>query len=236
MTIPLHEQIRTDFEKQIMNGELKPGDRIAVEHELMQRYECSRMTVNKALSALSSAGFIERRRRAGSFVARPKVNSMVLDIPDLSVEVTERGQQYGYRLLERQLRKVQPGEIEEKKLAKAGKLLQVDGLHLADDVPLALELRLVNSRAVPGLLEVDLAVDPVGSWLLRHVPWTDVKSRISAVAAREAEAELLELEAGAPCLQVERWTWQNTVPVTYVRTVFVGSAYALVANFGAARP
>ncbi len=62
------------------------------------------MTVNKVLSALAATGMVERRRRAGSFVSRPKVHSAVLQIPDLKVEVESRGVRYSYKLLDRQKR------------------------------------------------------------------------------------------------------------------------------------
>lgn len=215
-----------------MNGELKPGDKIASEHVLMLEYKCSRMTVNKALSKLSHAGLIERRRRAGSFVARPKVRSMVLDVPDLSVEVAERGQSYSYRLLRRLVRRSVMTDEEERKLVRSGHLMQVDGVHYADEVPLAAEFRIVNFLEIPELADVDLAGEPIAHWLLKHVPWTEVESRIMAVPAADEEAKLLQLPIGTPCLQVERWTWRNSTPITYVKTIFVGSSYALTAQFG----
>ncbi|PMZ18025.1 GntR family transcriptional regulator, partial [Pseudomonas sp. FW306-02-F08-AA] len=78
------------------SGELAPGDRLPIEQELMQHYGCARMTVNKALSALLAAGLIDRRKRAGTFVARPRMHSMVLDVPDLPSQIRERGQTYAY--------------------------------------------------------------------------------------------------------------------------------------------
>ena len=61
----LYKTIRQDIERRILTGEWPPGHRIPFEHEIMARYGCSRMTVNKALSELAQADLIERRRRAG---------------------------------------------------------------------------------------------------------------------------------------------------------------------------
>ena len=74
----LYKQIRLDIERRILTGEWPPGHRIPFEHQLMARYGCSRMTVSKALSELAQADLIERRRRAGTFVRRPKFLSAVL--------------------------------------------------------------------------------------------------------------------------------------------------------------
>ena len=96
----LYQRIRNDLEASIMSGAWPPGHRVPFEHELMETYSCSRMTVNKVLSALADAGLVVRRRRAGSFVSRPRVQSAILQIPDLKAEVEKRGERYGYRLLE----------------------------------------------------------------------------------------------------------------------------------------
>jgi GntR family histidine utilization transcriptional repressor len=85
----------------------------------MEQYGCSRMTVNKVLTALAESGMIERRRRAGSFVARqpPHLEQVALEIPDIAMEVGSRGHQYGYRLLQRELRLADVGNAGEVELA-----------------------------------------------------------------------------------------------------------------------
>lgn len=233
MSAPLHQRIRTEIEDQILSGAWPPGHRVPFEHELMATYGCARMTVSKALSALAQDGLIERRRRAGSFVARPKVHSAVLDIPDLRSEVTRRGQAYAFRLISVRRRPAKgPVEVE---LAGGGALLAVKGLHLAAGRPLAIEDRLISLAVAPQAAEVDFARDPPGAWLLEHVPWTEAEHRISAVGADAASAKLLEIPRGAACLAVDRRTWRGAVHVTQVRQLFPGEAYDLVARFGAAR-
>ena len=232
MSKPLHERIRFDCEARILAGDLAPGDRLPTERELMREYGCSRMTVSKALSALAAAGLVARRKRAGTLVARPRMHSMVLDVPDLAAQVRERGQDYRFRLLSRQVRPAREDRPEEALLAGNGAVVAIDGLHLADGAPLALEHRLVNAAAVPGIAGADFDADPPGTWLLRHVPWTEAETRISAAGARGDEATLLAAEPGAPLLCIERWTWRGAERITYVRQIFPADAYDMVARFG----
>lgn len=232
MKISLGERIRSDFERRILAGELAPGARLPTEQELMHDYGCARMTVNKALSALAAAGLIDRRKRAGTFVARPRVHSMVLDVPDIAAQVRERGQAYGWRPLRRLVRPPRADDADEALLAGTGLLVQLDGLHLAEGVPLGLETRLVSADAVPDIVNADLDSVPPGTWLLRHVPWTEAETRIAAVGATGAEAAHLGIEAGAPCLSVERRTWRGAERITAVRQLFPGDAYDMVARFG----
>lgn len=235
MSLPLHERIRSEIEAAILSGALRPGARLPTEHELMQRFGCARMTVNKALSALAAAGLIDRRKRAGSFVARPRVHSMVLDVPDLEQEVTGRGQRYRFNLVSRAIARAAPDCAEEVQLAGDGDLLRIEGVHFADDVPLALEARLVSLSAVPEIAQQDFADTSPGAWLLKHVPWTEAETRIAAVGADRDVALRLALPPGSPCLFVERRTWRGAEGITLVRQHFVGSAYDLIARFGAAR-
>ena len=57
----LYQRIRNDLEARIMSGAWPPGHRVPFEHELMETYSCSRMTVNKVLSALFADPSLVRR-------------------------------------------------------------------------------------------------------------------------------------------------------------------------------
>ena len=227
----LTQRIRGDIEEKIMSGFWRPGDRIPVEHELAAQYGCARMTVTRATEALAAAGLIVRRKRAGSFVAQPRMESAVLDIPDIQANVAEQGKHYTLKLLAQRQR--QPTESpRERQLAGKGSILEIDALHLADDVPFALEHRLISLATVPEAAIVDFATIPPGTWLLAHVPWTEAEHRISANAADEMTAKRLEIDTGTACLVLERHTWRGQGHITAVRQTFPGNCYDLVARFG----
>lgn len=235
----LHERIRSDIESQILSGDLAPGDRLPIERDLMKKYDCSRMTVSKAISALAAAGIVERRRKAGSFVSVPHAHAMVLDIPDLAHEVRERGDAYRFRLIHREIcddDTATPHRIAGSNAAQLdGPLLMTIGIHLSNDRPFAYEIRTVSLTVVP---EIDNAVfdpDAPGTWLLKHVPWTEAETHISAAAANELEARYLEIAENSPCLVLNRKTWRGDNHITAVRQLFIGNAYSLSARFGAAK-
>lgn len=227
---PLYQLIRNAIEARIMSGELRPGDRIPPEHELMALHGCSRMTVNKALSALAQAGLISRQRRRGSFVTRPRIHMAALQIPDIREEIEKRGHAYALRLVARETLGADSESGAMLRLPPRGRLLSLRCVHLADARPYAVEERLINLAAVPGARDADFAATPPGSWLLAHVPWTEAEHRITAAAAGDA-ASLLEVRADKPCLVLERWTWREKESITYVRTIFHGDNFDLTAHF-----
>lgn len=225
-----NERIRQDFEARILSGELAPGDRLPTEQALMAHYGCSRMTVNKALTGLAAAGLVERRKKAGSFVARPRMHSMVLDVPDLEAQVRDSGRRYGFRLTARAVRPSRKADAQ--RISRAGRLLELDGVHEADGTPFALEHRLVSLDAVPAIETLAFDALAPGGWLLKHVPWTEAETRILAVGADAAEAQGLGVAEGAPLLCVERRTWRQQDSITFVRQLFVADSYDMVARFG----
>lgn len=227
----LYKRIRTDIEERILSGEWPPGHRIPFEHELTTQYGCSRMTVSKALTELAQADLIERRRRAGTYVRRPKMLSAVLTIADIRAEITAVGRDYGYTLLSRRRRKATRADRARLDDAGASDVLALACVHYADQVPFAAEDRLINLDAVPQAEAVDFTVEPLGTWLIAHVPWTEAEHHISAISADAAVAGALEIAIGTACLVIQRRTWRSSRTVTAVRLVYPGAAHHLVARF-----
>ncbi len=227
----LHQKIMGDIEGRIRSGEWPPGHRIPFEHELMQAYGCSRMTVSKAVGALAAAGLITRRRRTGSVVALPRFHSAVLKIADIAAEVESRGAAYSFDLLDRVERPAGAAQPAERTLAANGVLLAVQMLHRANGIPFAYERRLISLAAAPEAASIDFQAISPSAWLVAHVPWTEADHRISARAATAEEAARLGLDVGAACLSLERWTWRAGQPITHVTLLFPGESYDLTARF-----
>ncbi|KKW91717.1 histidine utilization repressor [Sphingobium chungbukense] len=232
----LHARIRRDIESRIMSGQWRPGHRIPYEHEWMEAYGCSRMTVNKALRSLVQSGLLESRKRAGTFVAAPRFHRAALEIPDIRAEVEGQGLTYRLDLLSRDRRKATEADKALLRVS-SGDLLAIECRHFADDLPYALEHRLINLAAVPEAAEVDFSTQPPGSWLLAHVPWTEAEHRITAINADPATAQSLHVPENAACVALERWTWigagRDDERITYARQLYPGDRYALTAHFHA---
>jgi GntR family transcriptional regulator len=67
---PLYLQISDDLRKQILKQKLRPGERLASEHSLMERYGASRQTVRKAVAVLKAEGLLDAAQGQGVFVRK----------------------------------------------------------------------------------------------------------------------------------------------------------------------
>ncbi len=230
----LYQRIRDDIEARIMSGEWPPGHRIPFEHELMAEYDCSRMTVNKVLSALAANGLITRRRRAGSVVAEPSTERAVLEIQDFALEAARAGTVYSFKILRRVIEPIDAAAAQRTGLPVGTEMLSIATLHMMDGVPGAYEQRLINLATVPEAGMERFAGDPPGTWLLRRVPWTDAEHIVRAINADSVLAKCLHIKTGAACLMLERRTWQAGAFVTEARITYPGDRHHLVGRFSPA--
>lgn len=96
--LPRHAQIESYFRDLIATGRLAPGERIPPEIDIANTLGVSRMTVNKALLALTRAGLFVRERGVGTFVASAPAargGRLIVSVPmDLSVESDQHDYYY----------------------------------------------------------------------------------------------------------------------------------------------
>jgi DNA-binding FadR family transcriptional regulator len=76
-----HARIVHDLGTRIVAGELKPGDRLPAESELLAEFEVSRPVLREATRVLVAKGLVQSRQRAGASV-RPRNEWHLLD-PDV---------------------------------------------------------------------------------------------------------------------------------------------------------
>lgn len=70
----LFERVFEFFKRQILNGELKPGDSLLPERELCKKLDISRATLREVMRALSLLGVIDIRPGQSAFVRMPNLD------------------------------------------------------------------------------------------------------------------------------------------------------------------
>jgi len=193
-----------------------PGAMIPNEADLATEFGCARTTVNRALRDLADAGFLDRRRKAGTRVAMNPLRKATLEIPVIQAEVEARGARYGHALIER-TRGPAPAQVRARMGLPAGaRLLHLRALHLSDGAPWVYEDRWINPEAVPAILDVDLERISANAWLVRNVPYSRGELTLCACAADAETAQALRCDAGAAIFTMERITWAGDTAITLV--------------------
>lgn len=217
---PAWQTVHDEALRRIQSREWAPGDLIPREEELAEELGHARATVNRALRELAEAGFLERRRKAGTRVALTPERRARVSIPLIRAEVEARGMAHTHALLSR-AHLPPPLDIRlALALPQGQRALNVTALHLADGRPFAAEDRWISTAAVPSALHADFIQLSANEWLVRHVAFSHGTLDYSATAADAETATRLGCAPGTPVMVLDRVTHGPAAPVTAVRLTY----------------
>ncbi|MEM9278201.1 MAG: GntR family transcriptional regulator [Pseudomonadota bacterium] len=214
------QHIQSEVLERIRSRQWKPGELIPNETDLAKEFGCARATVNRALRAVADAGWIDRRRKAGTRVATFPERKAVLSIPVIRKEIEAKGQDYSHDLLH-SVTRLPPAEVSRRlNLADGIKALELHTLHLADNKPHAYEERWINVDFLPEAAKADFTTISANEWLVTNAPFTEGELVFSAANAAAKEAKLLNIETGTAIFTASRTTSHDGNGITAVRLMF----------------
>lgn len=206
--VPLYFQVAEQFERAIVAGSIRPGERIANEVALAQDLGLSRPTMRQAIQLLVGKGLVVRKRGVGTQVVHGKVRRS-LELTSLYDDLSEAGQEPHTDTLE--LLRV-PADTDvalELQLEPGVEVWSLTRLRLIGDQPLAL---MHNYLPVPlaDIESFDLTGDGLYASLRRSgIEMRVAKQRISARGALPDEARHLGEPEGAPLLTMQRTAYDD---------------------------
>lgn len=214
------EGVKLELLRRIQNRIWAPGTIIPPETQLAEEFRCSRTTVNRAMRELSTAGLIERKRKAGTRVLATPTRKAVFSIPITRLEIEGRG--HTYRFVQLEFTTLEATGLVASRLALQPKsaVMRVRTLHFADNAPFLYEDRWINPRAVPKNIRARIGNLSLNEWLVRNVPYTQGDIAFSAANSTKLEAEHLGIPPGTAVLVVDRTTENAAGVITVVRLVY----------------
>lgn len=198
----LYDQIKDDLLSKIKDGTYPEGQTIPSELELAEIYGVSRPTIRQALQILVSDGYLEKRRRRGTVVTKPKVSQSFT----MSISSFEDAMRLAGRLPKTKVlmfkRERANAEVEKRlELARGQDVFKLVRLRYADDLPNVFVESYIPCTLYPGLDSFDFnesslyaAMDTCGN------PVMTARRRLEVIKADGAAAALLDVEAGDPLL------------------------------------
>jgi GntR family histidine utilization transcriptional repressor len=226
-----HERLLADVRNKIVSGVWAPGHRVPFETEMAASYGVSRMTMNKVLTQLTREGYLERRRKVGTVVAMPRLQSAIMTVSSIADEVATAEATYAFRTLSTQMRKASAQDRRALGAVKADtRIFAIEVLHFSDDAPFCHERRIINASAVPAVATADFDTAAVGAWLLTQIPWSAARHTIRAVTPDADVARLLKVRVSSACLQIERLTEFQSTPITFAQLTYPGARHQVVAQ------
>jgi GntR family transcriptional regulator len=213
--------------------ELPVGSAIPSERVLAPRFGVSRMTLRSATDELVRRGLLARRQGSGTVVASSRTSAVPpLRMVSFTQDMRSRGLVPSSRTLS--LQTAPAGPRVARRLAVSPETLVHTALRLrlADGTPMALETLHVPASLVPAL-DAD-GLETVGLYGLlaaQGVAPAGGTQSVEPTVLESEEARLLDVPLHSPAFLFERWAHDRAGrPVEFVRSLFRGDRYTLVAE------
>ncbi len=231
MTRPaLWTAIAETLSADIASGHYRPGEQLPTEAQLAARFTVNRHTVRRALADLADRGLVRSRRGAGVFVAAQPADYALGRRVRFHQNVLASGRMPSRQINRLETRHADQREAEALGLPPGAPVHVVEGLSLADGVPLAAFRSVFPAERFPDLL-ARVEAEPSITAALRASgvgDYTRAQTRLTAKAARGPLALALGLSEGAPVLRTVAVNIDEAGhPIEFGTTWFAGDRVTL---------
>jgi len=155
--IPLYFQLKEQIKQNILEGTYKEGDLIPSEREFSNHYELSSTTIRRALNDLVQENFLERKAGKGTFVRRKRVKRDLRKVLGFTKNMTEMGLAPTTKIITKKVISANAFARERLGLKRGDKVVRLERLRLADDVPMMLETRYIRTDLCPNIEKEELS-------------------------------------------------------------------------------
>jgi GntR family transcriptional regulator len=224
---PLYLRLASAMRGLIEAGELRGGEAMPSERDLVRATGYSRVTVRKAIDELCGEGLLARRHGAGSFVTR-QIDQPLSLLVGFTEDMKRRGATVSSRVLQKLVCAPDPGDMLKLGLSPNDQIFRLSRVRLSEGEPLAIEKAIVPAYAIaPGSMGESLydALRASGNMPVRAL------QRLRAAIANAHEASLLGVPVGSPILHIERRSFlANGRPIEVTTSSYRGDRYDFIAE------
>lgn len=216
---PLYFQVEQILREGIDSGELKLGDTIPTEKELMDKYDVSRATIRQAVLSMVNDGYLRREKSKGTFVTKPPERIHLFDsLRWFSRYLDKSGIPFHTRILKKGVIPVGEDIAQYLRLQPGEKVFYVKRVRYLDDTPYLVDEHFVPYALCQGIENVYQEGKSLYNTLeeefgikLNH-GWREFEP----VLPSPEDVDLLEIFANTPILEVHSAVHnQEDLPVDY---------------------
>jgi GntR family transcriptional regulator len=212
MDKPVHLSIRDDLRIRITRGEWVAGQRLPSETDLAAWYGVARMTIRHAIGALASEGILIRRQGLGTFAADRLAARRTDWLQSYADKMRGQGHDVQTRLIKGLVQVPPAGARQALQLGGCAVAVLVQRLRIVDGTPTVVLTSWLPYTRFAGLDAEPLLDGSLYAMVEKRFGVRIVRAQqtLTAAAAEEAEAQLLDLCPGDPVLRMVRTTYDGS--------------------------
>lgn len=228
--LPRYYQLLNILKEKIDNGEWEPHQSIPSERQLEDIYGVSRTTIRQAMGILVRQGYVYQEHGRGTFVSPRKIQKGLQELTSFSEDMLSRGLKPGQKILE--IGSVlPPGKVcaHLELPTGCGSVLRIERIRLGDEQPIGLQVSYLSLGENQTITRDELEERGSLYAILQekfHISLSEAEETLEVTVATSREAELLQMQPGAPLLLSERTLFtKNRRPIEYVKILYRGDRY-----------
>ena len=228
---PLYKRLAQGLQSLIDENALPPGTALPAEREMAEQLELGRVTVRAAYKELMASGSLETRPGSGTFVANriKRIEQPLWRLSSFSEDMRSRGRVPTARLVGHRISSPSPNEVFILGVERLEPVIRIDRLRLSDGVPMAIEKAVIPQKFLGQGYRAEGSL--YATLNRRGFRPHRATQRLTAVVLGEGDADLLDVEPGAPSLKIERVSrLSDQRVVEYTQSLYRGDAYDFVAE------
>ena len=197
------EKVRQGILHNLLTGELRVGTKLVNEERLASRFEVSRSSVREAVSALVTAGYLERHHGSGTYVVgvpgpRHALNATL----SYTHMIAEAGMMPGLRILSVETRPATEDEGAALKLSPEEPIRRLERLRTADGRPVIYSVDIVPERFVADLTNATFERSLYDVLASIGEPVVSADAVLTPISAGRHLARQLEIKVGSALQQI----------------------------------
>lgn len=212
---------------EISKGNLKVGDKIPSEAELVEMFHFGRQTVHNTLAELAVKGIIERIPGKGSFVSSRPVNRNIQKKMSFTEDMQSIGMVPGSNLLEFRVitGKEVPAVAEELKIAPSDTLYLISRLRTGNGTPIALQYTYIPTHYLPNP-DLNAMVSSIDAYTKESgIEVNGFVTKLRAIEGSDYQIQILQSTSRALLNSISvRYSDKNT-PVHYTSSFYRSDLY-----------
>lgn len=224
---PAYLSVYEEIKEKIINGVYTTGSLLPPEPQLEKKFFVSRTTIRRAIGMLSNEGLLRVKQGRGTEVINRKVAQNLNTVSSVSETLEGKGYRIGTKSIYICTRSDCPAVCKELHLPKNTKLIEINRIQTADDLPVAISKNYIPYFLVPGLEHEKEKIISLYKFLSEHynVNISGSHDIISACNASFEESELLRIEPGTALITIRRVCYSAEVPIEFDDVKIIASKY-----------
>lgn len=225
--IPAYRRSLLFYQTRNQEGSYKPGDLLPCEADLENIYSVSRTTIRKAISILTSEGYLDVKQGRGTIVLDTSTTQRLNSIISITETLIKRGHKVTTGGTSIEIVDARPAVASALDVPVGTEVYLVQRVQYADGVPIAIIKNYLKTNELPGLQAK--AGSLVGLYNLLEKDYniilTNATEYISAISADFTESQILRIPLNSPLLLVRRISCTEQGPIEYASIKIVADKY-----------